>query len=110
MIKPYDEAAWAELDDSRSAPVDASLRLLEGLHERWVMVLRGMDGADFARTFVHPAHAGPRTLDWLLALYAWHGDHHVAQIEQARAAAIRLARLRTVAALTPVTAAVRSGV
>ena len=83
-IKPYDEAAWARLIDSRTAPVDASVRLLEALHERWVILLRGMQDEDFARTFRHPQQAEARTLDWLLALYAWHGDHHVAQIEQAR--------------------------
>ncbi len=86
LIKPYDEAAWAELVDSRTAPVDVSLRLLEALHERWVILLGGMGDDDFARTFRHPEQAEPRSLDWLLALYAWHGDHHVAQIEQARAA------------------------
>ncbi len=84
-IKPYDEAAWAELVDARTAPVDASVRLLEALHERWVILLRGMHDDDFARTFRHPEQAEPRNLDWLLALYGWHGDHHVAQIEQARA-------------------------
>src|SRR5687768_331746 len=34
-IKPYDEAAWANLPDA-SLPVEVSLRLLESLHERWV--------------------------------------------------------------------------
>ncbi len=84
VIKPYNEAAWAELLDSRTAPVDASVRLLTALHERWEILLRGMRDSDFARTFRHPEQAEPRPLDWLLALYAWHGDHHVAQIEQAR--------------------------
>lgn len=88
-IKPYDEAAWAELLDSRTAPIEASLRLLEGLHERWVCLLRGMSEADFTRTFIHPEQPAERDLDWLLALYAWHGDHHVAQVEQARAPGIR---------------------
>jgi len=88
-IKPYDEAAWAELLDARTAPVEASVRLLEVLHERWVILLRGMSEDDFARTFVHPQQSGERTLDWLVALYAWHGDHHVAQIAQARDAGIR---------------------
>jgi uncharacterized damage-inducible protein DinB len=88
-IKPYDEAAWAELPDARTAPIEASLRLLEGLHERWVRLLRALDEADFARTFIHPQQQAERDLDWLLALYAWHGDHHVAQVEQARALRIR---------------------
>jgi len=88
-IKPYKESAWAELIDSRTAPVEISVRLLEALHERMVLMLRGMSESDFARTFVHPDQPAPRTLDWLLALYAWHGHHHVAQIEQARARRVR---------------------
>ncbi len=88
-IKPYDEAAWAELLDSRTAPIESSLRLLEGLHERWVCLLRGLGPSDFARPFIHPQQPAERDLDWLLALYAWHGDHHVAQVEQARALGIR---------------------
>jgi uncharacterized damage-inducible protein DinB len=80
-IKPYDEAAWARLEDAQHAPVEVSLRLLESLHERWVRLLRSLNEADFARTFVHPEH-GARTLDWLLFLYAWHGRHHTAHITE----------------------------
>jgi len=82
--KGYDEAAWAELFDSRTAPVEVSLALLESLHRRWVLLLRAMTPADFARTFLH-SELGPVTLDRNLALYAWHGDHHVAHITSLRA-------------------------
>ena len=79
-IKPYDEAAWAELPDTRETPIDTSLVILEKLHDRWVRVIRSMKEADFARTLLHPEHKGPMTLDTLLAMYAWHGRHHVAHI------------------------------
>ena len=82
-IKPYDEQKWAELNDSRSAPVYVSLALLESLHQRWVLVLRSMSEADFARAFRHP-ELGVRTLDQTVALYAWHGRHHVAHITSLR--------------------------
>jgi uncharacterized damage-inducible protein DinB len=82
-IKPYDEAAWAALDDSRSTPIDVSLTILEKLHERWVNLLRSMGDRDFAKTFVHPDH-GKRTVDWLVALYAWHGRHHTGHITSLR--------------------------
>jgi hypothetical protein len=82
--KGYDEAAWAELFDSRTAPVEVSLVLLESLHRRWVLLLRSMTPADFARTFLH-SELGPVTLDRNLALYAWHGDHHLAHILSLRA-------------------------
>ncbi len=82
-IKPYDESAWAKLEDAERAPVEVSLRLLEPLHERWVRLLRSMKPEHFARTFVHPDH-GARTLDWMLFLYAWHGRHHTAHITELR--------------------------
>ena len=80
-IKPYQEAAWANLEDAAHAPVEVSLRLLEALHERWARMLRSVKPEDFARTFRHPEH-GVRTLDWMLFLYAWHGRHHTAHITE----------------------------
>ncbi len=82
-IKPYDEAAWAALDDSRATPIEVSLAMLEKLHERWVTLLHSMRDSDFSKTFRHPEH-GVRTLDWLVGLYAWHGRHHTAHISSLR--------------------------
>jgi hypothetical protein len=82
-IKPYDEARWAEIPDSRSLPVEVSLRLLETLHERLIATLRSMQPADFARTFYHPEHRRELSIDELLGMYAWHGDHHTAHITRA---------------------------
>ena len=78
-IKPYDEAAWARLPDADGPPHTLSLALLEGLHARWVTLLRSMDDSDFRRTLVHPER-GSLDLDFMLALYAWHGEHHVAHV------------------------------
>lgn len=78
-IKPYKEARWAELPDSRAGP-ELSLVLLDALHRRWMLVLRGMCSADFARRLRHPEHDSLLTLDRMTALYAWHGQHHVAHI------------------------------
>ena len=82
-IKPYEEARWAELADTKSTPLDVSLALLDSLHDRWVRLLRSVKDSDFARTFRHPDH-GVRTLDWMLFLYQWHGKHHTAHITQLR--------------------------
>ena len=82
-IKPYDEGRWAELEDSRKAPPKMSLDLLEALHQRWVLLLRAMKPADFARTFRHPER-GVMTLDDMLGLYGWHSRHHVAHITSLR--------------------------
>ena len=79
-IKPYDEAKWAALPDSRETPIEVSLALLDALHHRWVTLLRAMSPADFSRTFVHPEQGRAMPLDMVLALYAWHGKHHVGHV------------------------------
>ena len=82
-IKPYIEQRWSELPDATRGAVGMSLSLLDAIHERWVECLRAMSPADFARTFRHPER-GVMTIDQLLALYAWHGKHHVAHITELR--------------------------
>ncbi len=82
-IKGYDEAAWAELADAKSASVETSLALLSSLHERWVMFLRSLTAEQFARGF-HHSQLGRVRLDQNVALYAWHGRHHVAHIDALR--------------------------
>jgi uncharacterized damage-inducible protein DinB len=82
-IRPYFEDRWAELADSRNAPIEFSLDLLEALHKRWIFLLESFTDADFRRTFRHP-DLGLMTLDKNLALYSWHGRHHVAQITSLR--------------------------
>jgi uncharacterized damage-inducible protein DinB len=79
-IKPYDEARWAELPDALTLPVEVSLALTDALHVRWVGLLRQVGAAGGARQFRHPEHGRLITVDELLAMYAWHGEHHVAHI------------------------------
>jgi hypothetical protein len=83
-IKPYEEARWAELIDGRTARVETSLALLETLHERWTLLLRSSTPEQLERRFRHPEHAGLLTIDWMLAMYSWHGRHHVAHITSLR--------------------------
>lgn len=78
LVKPYDEKAWAELPDS-TLPVEVSLPFIDSLHERWAVLLRNMTSADFDRKLKHP-ELGIVKLDRYVALYAWHGRHHVAHI------------------------------
>jgi uncharacterized damage-inducible protein DinB len=81
-IKPYDEKAWSELPDMR-LPVEVSLQLLDSLHERMVQMLRSVPAASFQRTIYHPEN-GPMTLDAVVSLYAWHGQHHTAHVTALR--------------------------
>src|SRR5512132_284962 len=62
-IKPYDEARWAELGDVAGTPIEVSLRLLDALHERWVVLLRSLAPAEFGRTLFHPERNATMTLD-----------------------------------------------
>jgi uncharacterized damage-inducible protein DinB len=83
LIKAYHEDRWAELSDARTAPVEVSLALLDALHVRWTELLRSLSHQDLSRAFRHP-ELGPVRLDQALALYAWHGRHHVAHITSLR--------------------------
>jgi len=83
LIKPYDEKGWAALPDAATGDVELSLDLLAALHRRWMVFLRGLSDEQFALTFRHPER-GLMTLDRNLALYAWHGRHHVAHVTSLR--------------------------
>jgi hypothetical protein len=82
-IKPYEEALWADLQDSRDTPVEISLALLEALHHRWDVLLCSLRSEDFCRRLRHPA-SGVVTLDNMVNHYAWHGCHHVAHVTSLR--------------------------
>jgi len=84
VIKPYDEARWAELADVQATPVETSLTLLECLHRRWVLLLRSLGPKEMSRRFRHPEQNRSIGLDEVLAMYAWHGRHHVAHITSLR--------------------------
>jgi hypothetical protein len=79
-IKAYDDGRWAALADARTGDVQAPLALLEGLHRRWVQLLRSMTEEQFARTFFHPETGKTVSLSAALCSYAWHCRHHTAQI------------------------------
>jgi hypothetical protein len=81
-IKPYDENKWSELIDARTMPIESSLKLIEGLHNRWTVLLNSMTEADFVKTYFHPEHGKKLNLDEVLGEYAWHSEHHLAQITE----------------------------
>ncbi|MEM6782387.1 MAG: YfiT family bacillithiol transferase [Bacteroidota bacterium] len=78
-IKAYDENAWARLPVYRG-PIAPSLALLDAIHARWVLLLRSLNEADWARTFHHPETLTTHRLDMVLGTYAWHGRHHLAHL------------------------------
>jgi DinB superfamily len=82
-IKTYAEDRWAELPEARTAPVELSLDLLEALHRRFVLLLENMSAAEWSRQLTHPDH-GLVGLEWMLAMYAWHGRHHTGHVTSLR--------------------------
>ncbi len=83
VIKPYAENLWAELQDARIGPVQPSLLLLEALHQRWARMFESLDSADWTRSLIHPER-GSVTIEFILAIIAWHGRHHTAHITELR--------------------------
>lgn len=83
-VAAYDQAAWANLPDSLAGPIEPSLQLLEALHARWLDVLERMAPDAFERLYLNPRTGEPRSLAVTLGVYAWHGEHHIAQITALR--------------------------
>ncbi len=79
-IKPYDEAAWANLPDATTR-IDSSLLLLEGLHERWTLLMQSLTAAQKRATFYHPDWKHVWVLQEVMVFYAWHCEHHLAHIK-----------------------------
>ena len=82
-IRPYNQNAWAELPDGKTAPIDHSLAILHALHARWSDVLAHVAEADWKRPVFHPEN-GPMSLEGLLDSYVTHGEIHLAQITSLR--------------------------
>lgn len=80
FIKPYFEERWAELADSKTMPIDAALKMLEGLHQRWTVLLKSLKTSDWSKSFIHPEHGKEFRLDENVGIYAWHCNHHLAHI------------------------------
>jgi hypothetical protein len=84
-LKPYDQDAWASTPDATAMPIQSSVALLRGLHERLSVLLESLPESSFGRSAVHP-EVGEVTLDDWLATLARHGENHLAQITTLRAA------------------------
>lgn len=81
-IKPYDEKKWAETPDSLAA-CEMSIALVDALHRRWTVLWKSLRPDEWTREYRHPER-GLMNLETTLALYAWHGKHHVAHIRELR--------------------------
>jgi hypothetical protein len=82
-IKPYEEALWAELADGNSNDISPSIQIIEGVHARWVLLLKSLGSKELKRQFFHPENLKISSLEETIGVYAWHCNHHLAHIEQA---------------------------
>lgn len=80
VIKAYFEDRWAELHDSKSAPILLSLHALTALHAKWTYFLRGLSPQELKREFIHPDGKKAISLAENIGIYAWHCKHHYAHI------------------------------
>lgn len=83
-IKPYFEDRWAKLTDSKTLTISPSLKMIEGIHNRWSVLLKNLTEEDFGRAFIHPEHGRKIRLDESTGLYAWHCNHHLAHITETK--------------------------
>ena len=80
LIKVYEEKDWAELHDSRNAPISLSLDHLQSVHSKLVYLLRGLEKHELQREFIHPDGQVVTSLEENIGRYVWHGNHHYAHI------------------------------
>lgn len=79
LIKAYDEKLWAETPEVKLDPV-ISIQLLKSLHVKLVAMLDLIKPEDLKKQFLHPETNKHVPLDRMIALYAWHGEHHLGHL------------------------------
>lgn len=83
LIKPYDEATWALLEDGNSNDISSSIEIIKGLHRRWVVLLKSLTKEELAKEFINPESNKTYSIEGATGLYAWHCEHHLEHIKQA---------------------------
>jgi hypothetical protein len=81
LIKAYYEDRWAELEDSKYAPIEMSLNHIKAIHYKLVYLLKKITQEDLNKCFVHPETNTEIKLGYNIGNYAWHSSHHYAHIE-----------------------------
>lgn len=82
-IKPYDETLWSVLYDSTSNHITPSLKIIDGVHEKWSLLLKNLSDQEWDRTYFHPEHEKSFSIKEAIEMYNWHCKHHLAHIQQA---------------------------
>lgn len=80
VIKAYDEKRWAETPEV-ALDTALSIALLSALHAKWVTLLKHLDTETLKRYFIHPDTQKQVSLERMLGLYSWHGEHHLGHLK-----------------------------
>ena len=79
-IKAYYEDRWATLTDY-SLPYEVSLNMIKSIHAKVVALLEDVPIKTLDKSYLHPETNSAYSLKTVMALYAWHGAHHIAHIK-----------------------------
>ena len=80
-IKAYHEKLWATTPETSEDP-HLSIQLIKALHAKWVVLLKQLNPSELNKTYHHPVSGKDVRLDGLIAMYAWHSNHHLAHITE----------------------------
>ncbi|MEZ4981342.1 MAG: DinB family protein [Saprospiraceae bacterium] len=67
--------------EMEKTPISVSIGLLENLHARWSILLENLDEKHFKRSVFHPEMKKEINIAQFIALYAWHGRHHIGHLK-----------------------------
>ncbi|MDH5655071.1 MAG: putative metal-dependent hydrolase [Spirochaetia bacterium] len=76
-IMPYPEPEWAKFPDTLNSPVEYSLNILSGIHQRWADTLSALSLEELNRSYYHPADKEHISIGLQVPLYIWHANYHL---------------------------------
>ena len=85
-VKMYEVDEFLSTADSNTLDVKDSLNIIEGIHSKWVGLLKTLSEEDFNKTYYHSNRGKNIFLHEHVGMYAWHTEHHLAHIEIAKKA------------------------
>jgi hypothetical protein len=80
ILKNYEQDEWAVMEDEVAFPIEPSLQILRGLHQRWAHVIENIAEDQWGRYGVHTTD-GNLDVIYLCKAYTEHGDAHLEQIK-----------------------------
>ncbi len=84
QIKAYHEDRWALLADY-SLPFEISVKQIDVIHQKIVAIFESLSAEDLEKQYYHPDAKAHYSLKKVMALYAWHCNHHLAHLKICKA-------------------------